>query len=156
MVRELRKGNSHYGLVLANGGMMTYQHVVCLSSLPRNDGSPYPAKNPLPDVITDVPVPTVDGEAEGEATIEVSLAVHSMSIQNCVLTVTGADLHGRIQSGWHSFTRAHYRSLEEKRSSFHCQSRRHGYFASALKRVQRTNRKKWMGDKFKRKKLVHV
>jgi hypothetical protein len=70
MVRELRKGKSHYGLVLANGGVVTYQHVVILSSQPRKDGSPYPDKNPIPDVITDVPVPHVAKQAEGEATIE--------------------------------------------------------------------------------------
>jgi hypothetical protein len=75
MVRQLRKGDSQNGLVLANGGVCTYQHVVILSSRPRRDGSPYPERNPLPDVITDVPVPTVDDQAEGEAIIEVSLAL---------------------------------------------------------------------------------
>lgn len=74
MVREIRKGNGRHGLVLANGGVLSYQHVVCLSSKPRNDGSPYPGTNPLPDPVKDAPVPTVDPQAEGEATIEVSLA----------------------------------------------------------------------------------
>ena len=74
MVREIRKGNGRHGLVLANGGLLSYQHVVCLSSKPRNDGSPYPDTSPLPDLVKDVPVPTVDPQAEGEATIEVSLA----------------------------------------------------------------------------------
>lgn len=73
MVRELRKGKGKYGLVLANGGTITHQHVVCLSTLSRKDGSPYPEKNPLPThIITDVPVPTVDAQAEGEAVIEVN------------------------------------------------------------------------------------
>lgn len=81
MVRELRKGKSHHGLVLANGGVMTYQHVVCLSSRPRIDGSAYPARNPLPDVKIDKPVPSIDGEAEGEATVEVSLALDAHSEQ---------------------------------------------------------------------------
>jgi len=71
MVRQLRKGNGQYGLVLANGGVVTYQHVVCLSSRPRS--SPYPDRNPLPEVTADVPVPTVDAQAEGEAVIEVSM-----------------------------------------------------------------------------------
>jgi hypothetical protein len=75
MVRELRKGNGRHGLVLANGGVATYQYVVCLSTQGRNDGSPYPDKNPLPDIITDVPVPPVDSQAEGEATVEVSSAI---------------------------------------------------------------------------------
>jgi len=49
---------------------VTYQHAICLSSQPRRDGSPYPDTNALPEVITDVPVPPVDEQAEGEATIE--------------------------------------------------------------------------------------
>jgi hypothetical protein len=70
MVRQLRKGKARNGLVLANGGEVTYQHVICLSSKPRRDGSPYQDHNPLPEVITDVPVPEVDAQAEGEATVE--------------------------------------------------------------------------------------
>lgn len=74
MVRKLRKGESRNGLVLANGGMVTYQYVVCLSSSPRKD--PYPDKNPLPDMLNDVPAPPIDSQAEGEATIEVSLSIY--------------------------------------------------------------------------------
>jgi hypothetical protein len=70
MVRELRKGKARNGLVLANGGMVTYQYVVCLSNRPRT--SPYPDRNPLPDLLDEAPIPTVDEKAEGEATIEVS------------------------------------------------------------------------------------
>jgi hypothetical protein len=69
MTRELRNGNSKTGLVLANGGLVTYQYVVCLSSRPRN--SPYPDRNPLPDFLTEDPVPPIDEKAEGEAVIEV-------------------------------------------------------------------------------------
>lgn len=72
MVRKLRTGKGKNGLVLANGGVITYQYVVCLSSTPRNDSSPYPEENPLPDTITDWYVPPIDEAAEGEATIEVS------------------------------------------------------------------------------------
>ncbi|KAG4415106.1 hypothetical protein IFR04_011743 [Cadophora malorum] len=68
MVRKLRKREAKKGLVLANGGMVTYQYVVCLSSQPRN--SPYPDRNPLPDLLKDDPVPPVDDKAEGEAVIE--------------------------------------------------------------------------------------
>ncbi len=69
MVRVLRKGEHRNGLVLANGGVVTYQHVVCLSSLPRT--SPYPDHNPLPELLMDEPVPKVDEKVEGEAIIEV-------------------------------------------------------------------------------------
>ncbi|OCL03137.1 hypothetical protein AOQ84DRAFT_326442 [Glonium stellatum] len=70
MVRELRKRNGQYGLILANGGVLSYQHAICLSSNPRKDESPYPSANPLPDLVKDVPIPTVDPQAEGDAVIE--------------------------------------------------------------------------------------
>ncbi len=70
MVRELRKGKARNGLVLANGGMVTYQYVVCLSNKPRN--SPYPERNPLHELLEDEEVPKVDEKAEGEVVIEVS------------------------------------------------------------------------------------
>ncbi len=70
MVRELRKGKARNGLVLANGGMVTYQYVICLSNEPRH--SPYPESNLLPDLLEDQEFPKVDEKAEGEAMIEVS------------------------------------------------------------------------------------
>ena len=72
MVRELRNGNGQHGLILANGGVLTYQHVVCLSTRPRRDGSAYPDRNPLPPYLTDVPVPSISAQPEGEAVVEVS------------------------------------------------------------------------------------
>ena len=72
MVRQLREGKGKTGLVLANGGVVTYQAAVCLSSSPRRDGLPYPDTNPIPDIVTDVQVPPVDEKAEGDAVIEVS------------------------------------------------------------------------------------
>ena len=72
MVRRLRSnGDKKHGLVLANGGVLTYQHVICLSSQPRDDDLPYPKSNPLPEVLKDVPTPVVDESAEGEAAVEV-------------------------------------------------------------------------------------
>jgi hypothetical protein len=73
MTRQLRASKGKNGLVLANGGVMTYQHVICLSSSPKRDGSPYPERPPLPDVVTHVPAPAVEVKAEGEAVIEASL-----------------------------------------------------------------------------------
>ena len=72
MARKLRAGNGTHGLVLANGGVLTYQHVICLSSRPRADGQHYPARNPLPPVFENNTIPTIDEVAEGEAIIEVS------------------------------------------------------------------------------------
>jgi len=71
MVRQLRNGNGKTGLVLANGGVVTYQNVICLSSSPRPDGSPYPDKKPLPETVADVQRPSVDERADGDAIIEV-------------------------------------------------------------------------------------
>ncbi len=73
MVRQLREGKGRNGLVLANGGVATYQHVVILSSNPRSDGGTYPQEDPLPEYVDDLPVPKIAAQAEGEAIIEVSL-----------------------------------------------------------------------------------
>lgn len=72
MVRELRKGHGRNGLILANGGVLTYQHALCLSTTPRRHGLPYPDRNPLPTHVTHVPLPTIAVHADGEAVIEVS------------------------------------------------------------------------------------
>lgn len=71
MTRRLREGKGKTGLVLANGGWVTYQHVICLSRSPRSDGLPYPDANPLPKYVTDVFVPSIAEQADGDATIEV-------------------------------------------------------------------------------------
>lgn len=77
MTRQLRQkkssGIDSNGLVLANGGVMTYQHVVVLSSKPRKDGSSYPSANPLSSNPSKDPAPTIEEEAKGEAIIEVCL-----------------------------------------------------------------------------------
>ncbi|KAK0363229.1 hypothetical protein LTR94_016138 [Friedmanniomyces endolithicus] len=70
MTRQLRKGNGQTGLILANGGVVTYQYAVCLSTKPRRDGQPYPDRNPLPEYVTDVQVPVIEEKADGVATIE--------------------------------------------------------------------------------------
>lgn len=73
MVRQLRSGNGKVGCVLANGGVLSYQHVVCLSSAPRNPESVYPQTDPLPEKLTYNTCPTIAFQPEGEAEIEVSL-----------------------------------------------------------------------------------
>ncbi|EHY57825.1 hypothetical protein ABEF92_004348 [Exophiala dermatitidis] len=74
MTRHLRAGKGRHGLILANGGWMTYEHVLCLSTMRRRtgDGLSYPPDPPLPEYVTDVPVPAVDGKVarEQEAMIE--------------------------------------------------------------------------------------
>lgn len=72
MTRELRTGKYKNGLILANGGVMTYQYALCLSRNPRQDDSDFPTTDILPKMITDVEVPKVDETADGEAYIEVT------------------------------------------------------------------------------------
>ena len=76
MTRQLRQrkstGVDSNGLILAKGGVMTYQHVVILSSGPRKDGTSYPSVNPLSADPPKDPAPTIEEEAKGEAIIEVS------------------------------------------------------------------------------------
>jgi len=72
MARKLRAGSGTNGLVLANGGVLTYQHVICLSSRPRAENRPYPARNPLPSTLSNDLVPETEESAEGEAIIEVT------------------------------------------------------------------------------------
>ena len=74
MTRQLRQGKGRNGLILANGGWVTYQHVLCLSTIRRRGGTAYPEHAPLPEYVTDVPIPQVDIEVKGdqEAVIEVS------------------------------------------------------------------------------------
>lgn len=72
MARKLRAGSGTNGLVLANGGVLTYQHVICLSSRPRAENRPYPARNPLPSTLSNDLVPETEESAEGDAIIEVN------------------------------------------------------------------------------------
>jgi hypothetical protein len=68
-------------LVLANGGVLSYQHVICLSQKPSKDGRFYPEKSPLPKIVTGVPVPRIVDNAEGEAIIEVRIENTLLPVQ---------------------------------------------------------------------------
>ncbi|KAG4433732.1 hypothetical protein IFR05_010784 [Cadophora sp. M221] len=100
MVRKIRKGEARKGLVLANGGMVTYQYVVCLSSQPRT--SPYPDRNPLPELLEDGHVPEVDENAEGEAVIE----TYTVEFERDGTPLRG-HIVGRLKSNGHRFLANH-------------------------------------------------
>lgn len=71
MTRCLRRDEDKTtGLVLCNGGVMSYQCAIVLSSSPRKAGT-YPLENPLPPLITDVAAPRLARHAEGAAVVEV-------------------------------------------------------------------------------------
>lgn len=71
MTRQLRKrdSNKKNGLVLANGGILSYQHVVILSHQPRQDQ--YPSQHALPEHCEQLEKDNFEAIApEGEAKIE--------------------------------------------------------------------------------------
>jgi hypothetical protein len=115
MVRELRKGKSRNGLVLANGGWLTHQYVICLSTQPRN--SPYPSKNPLPDLLADKNIPDIEEQASGDATIEVRTSSLSnkpaLNFQTYTVefnrdgTPLRGHIVGRLKSNGHRFLANH-------------------------------------------------
>lgn len=70
MVRQLRQGVGRNGIILANGGVLSYQHAICISSQPRRNNTPYPDSNAIRNMVKEV-VPVIDMAAEGKATIEV-------------------------------------------------------------------------------------
>ncbi|KYK57001.1 thiolase [Drechmeria coniospora] len=72
MTRELRAGRGKNGLILANGGMLTHQHALCLSAKAPSDERGYPTSNPLPPIAGRSTRPFVE-TAEGRGTIEVGL-----------------------------------------------------------------------------------
>ena len=88
MTRQLRQGRKRTGLILANGGVLTYHAVVCLSRSPRHDGLPYPSRNPLADIIRDVHVPQVDAQADGEGIVEVGRSSPKLSCLSMLMTQT--------------------------------------------------------------------
>ena len=84
MTRRLRhRGQEKTGLILANGGVLTYQHAIILSSAGKKDGSRYPDTAPLPPLLDYAgAAPEVDEKAKGEAVVEVSLT--SITSHHCL------------------------------------------------------------------------
>jgi hypothetical protein len=76
---------------------MTYQHVLLLSAVAPSQ--PYPSKNPLPPIITDIPVPTTVEKANGEAVVEVCYPLDVLSAH----TNKYSDIHGGIQQRRHAW-----------------------------------------------------
>ena len=70
MTRSLRQQEGKHGLVLANGGVATYQHVICLSTVSPQTSHIYPAKNPLPDHLPVLPESEIEAKPNGEAAVE--------------------------------------------------------------------------------------
>lgn len=75
MVRQLRKTSDRttatHGLILANGGTLTTENAICLSTQPRQSSTSYPLTDTLPSRVRKSLPPAVDAKATGEAVIEV-------------------------------------------------------------------------------------
>lgn len=71
MSRQIRAGRIRNGLVLANGGVVSYQHAICLSSRQSRLRSDYPDSRGSSDNIVDGFVPSIDTFVDGEAVVEV-------------------------------------------------------------------------------------
>ncbi|MCJ1449202.1 MAG: hypothetical protein MMC23_009721 [Stictis urceolatum] len=124
MVRQLRQGKGTNGLVLANGGCLTYQHVICLSSRMRHGTSSYPASESLPDVLSVHSVPAIDETADGEATIETYTVAYSREGMPEL-----GHIVGRLKSTGHRFVANHAdtKTLELLSSDSEEQVGRHGW-----------------------------
>ncbi|KAH0276763.1 hypothetical protein KCU91_g3641, partial [Aureobasidium melanogenum] len=68
MTRELRKDTKKFGLVLANGGVLTHQNVIILAKQPNKASIPYADQDSHADI--DLTVPAFVEKAQGQATIE--------------------------------------------------------------------------------------
>ncbi|KAF2118482.1 hypothetical protein BDV96DRAFT_488169 [Lophiotrema nucula] len=95
MTRALRGGRGKKGLVLANGGVLSYQYVVVLSKEPRTEGGAYP-ENALPKEITDVPAPDLVFDPEGEGTVEWLQFANSLKTYTVEFSRDGSPLRGYI------------------------------------------------------------
>lgn len=78
MVRQLRglhdRVDAANGLVLANGGVLTSENAISLSTRPRSSNSIYPLDDQIPSHLVPVPgPPPVSTGVEGEAIIEVGV-----------------------------------------------------------------------------------
>ncbi|KAI5270850.1 hypothetical protein E4T47_05831 [Aureobasidium subglaciale] len=102
MAKKLRAGDGTNGLILANGGVLTYQHVLCLSSRPRADGRSYPVRNPLPPSLGSDSVPVIDETVEGEAIIETYTVDFDRKNEPSLGHVVG-----RLRSSGHRFIANH-------------------------------------------------
>lgn len=85
MTRQIRLGKIGNGLVLANGGVLSYQHAICLSSQPAKQ---YAAERPLPKQVESAVGLKVIEHAEGPAVIEVRFCLLCTTLVNEEKTFT--------------------------------------------------------------------
>ncbi|KAJ5223913.1 hypothetical protein N7468_008455 [Penicillium chermesinum] len=69
VTRQLRKGKGRNALILANGGVLSYQHAISLSRAAPKKGGPYPDSSTLRSRAAEI-YPTIAEEANGPAVLE--------------------------------------------------------------------------------------
>jgi hypothetical protein len=123
MSRQLRARKAKTGLVLANGGFLSYQHALCLSSEPRRDGSLYLDSRDSSAAVVGAPVP-VEPFAQGEAVVE-TYTVQFDRKGNPEM----AFVIGRLKENGHRFVANHgdQRTLQELASTAEEQIGKVGY-----------------------------
>jgi hypothetical protein len=97
MARQLRAGSARNGLILANGGFLSYQHAICISNRPRRDGSQYPDSSIFNTTIPD-PIPPMDLEAEGKSQIEVSTSCFNLNFGLALVLILTLNRHIPLNS----------------------------------------------------------
>ncbi|VUC35600.1 unnamed protein product [Clonostachys rosea] len=103
MTRQVRSGSFQKGLVLANGGMLSHQYAVCLSSEPRKDKDVYPKQNPLPEIAIGEAWATPFTEvAQGTAFIETYTVEYKRDGQPRIGLIVG-----RLKDSGHRFLANH-------------------------------------------------
>ncbi|ETI27903.1 hypothetical protein G647_00352 [Cladophialophora carrionii CBS 160.54] len=108
MTRRLRAGHGRHGLILANGGVMTYQHVLCLSTMRRKAGQPYAQADPLPEYVSGISVPKVVARVEVEGNGETDAVVETYTVEfHRDGTPLRAYIVGRLKSNNHRFVANH-------------------------------------------------
>lgn len=112
MSRQIRSNKVNNGLVLANGGVISYQHALCLSSRPRA-ASRYPDSRISSATVIGTS-PPVDLFSEGEATIETYTVEFSRAGEPETAFVVG-----RLKATGHRFVANHgdQRTLQQLASA---------------------------------------
>lgn len=86
MIRVIRDGKYQNGLVLANGGVLSWQHAICLSAQPRSDNSPYIMQAVL-DNGERSQGPEFTDQAQGQAVVEVCVLFPWLGLSNLSLDI---------------------------------------------------------------------
>lgn len=122
MSRQIRSGKVNTGLILANGGVLSYQHALCLSSRSRTT-SLYPDSRGSSGTTVGTS-PAVTDSAEGEARIE----TYTVEFKRDGKPAT-AFIIGRSKASGRRFVANHgdQRTLQQLSSAFEEQVGKEGY-----------------------------